>query len=137
MNKLQQLHWPLIIGMGALALLRPLMNIIGVMDGLGRPLGPLFVTGLISLVWLTIVVIFRVRQPLLTLIFTGMAYGVFSFGLGAIISPLLTGELFGPLVRPFILPFALVSVLTTNAIWGAVVGFLAWAIQEVVRLNHL
>jgi hypothetical protein len=129
MNKLQQLHWPLIMGMGALALIRPLMNITGWMGGLGRPFGPLFVSGLISLAWLAIVVIFRVRQPLLTLIFTGMTYGVFSFGLGAILSPLLTGEVFGPLARPFILPFALVSVLTTNAIWGAGVGLLASGVQ--------
>lgn len=136
MNKLEQLHWPLIIGMGALALIRPLMNITGMMEGLGRPFGPIFVTGLISLVWVAIVVIFRVRQPLLTLIFTGMAYGIFSFMLGAVLSPLLTGELSGPLARPFILPFALASVLTTNAIWGAVVGLLAWGIQEMTRPNH-
>jgi hypothetical protein len=137
MNKLQQLHWPLIMGMGALALIRPLMNITGWMGAPGRPFGPLLVSGLISLVWLAIVVIFRVRQPLLTLIFTGMTYGVFSFGLGAILSPLLTGEFSGPLARPFILPFALVNLLTTHALWGAVVGLLAWGIQEMARPNRL
>jgi hypothetical protein len=131
MNKLDQLHWPLIIGMGALALIRPLMNITGLMEGLGRPFGPILLTVLISLAWLAIVVFLRVRQPLLTLIFTGVTYGVFAFVLGAILSPILIGELFGPLANPFIFPFALVSVLVTNAIWGAVIGLFAWGIQRL------
>jgi hypothetical protein len=60
-QKLNQLHWPLIIGMGALALVRPFLSITGWMDGLGRPFGPIFVTGLISVVWLVIVVIAKLR----------------------------------------------------------------------------
>jgi hypothetical protein len=96
MDKLQQLHWPLILGMGALALLRPLMNITGWMGGPGSPFGPLLVSGLTSLVWLAIVVRFRVPQPLLTLIFTGVAYGVFLFVLDAILSPILAGDISSP-----------------------------------------
>jgi hypothetical protein len=125
MNKLEQLHWPLIIGMGALALIRPLMNITGLMDGLGRPVGPLLITGLISVAWLMIVVAFRVRQPLLTLICTGGAYGLFAIILSAILSPILTGALSGPITNPF----AVVAVLITNAIWGLIVGVIAQGIQ--------
>lgn len=123
MNKLNQLHWPLIIGMGALALIRPFINLTGLMDRLGRPFGPLLVTALISLAWLVIVVTSRVRRPVLTLVCTGLAYGVFAIVLSAILSPILRGELMGPLTNPF----ALVSVLITNAIWGGAVGLVAWA----------
>src|ERR1041384_4713232 len=100
MNKLDQLHWPLIIGLGALALIRPFLNIVGLMDGLGRPFGPLLVTLLISIVWLVIVSLNRVRQPLLTLISAGLAYGVFAILISAMLSPLLTGEFSGPLTSP-------------------------------------
>ncbi len=129
MNKLKQLHWPLIIGMGALALIRPVMNITGLMEGLGRPFGPILMTVLISLTWLAIVVLVRVREPLLTLVFTGITYGVFAILIGAILSPLLTGELRGPITNPV----AIVAVLITNAIWGALVGLCALALQAVTR----
>lgn len=125
MNKFDQLHWPLIIGMGALALIRPLMNITGLMEGLGRPSGPIFLTVLISVAWLAIVVAANVHQPLLTLTFTGITYGVFAILISAILSPLLTGEFSGPLTSPF----ATVAVLVTNAMWGAVVGLFAWGIR--------
>lgn len=131
MNRFNQLHWPLIIGMGALALIRPFMNIIGLMDALGRPTGQILVTLLISAIWLAIVVLNRVERPVLTLVLTGMVYGLFALVLGAILSPILTGQLSGPLANPFILPFALVSILVTNGIWGLIVGVLAWAIGQI------
>lgn len=126
MQKLDQLHWGLILGLGALALIRPLLNIVGLMDGLGRPFGPLLITGLISLVWLVIVVTSNVRQPLLTLVWTGIAYGVFAILLSAFLSPILDGALRGPLTNPF----ALLSVLITNAMWGGAVGLVALAVQQ-------
>ena len=128
MNKLDQLHWPLILGLGALALVRPLLNIVGLMDGLGRPFGPLLVTALLSLAWLVIVVLNRVRYPLLTLVCTGAAYGVFALILSAIASPLLHGEFMGPLTNPL----AAISVLVTNAIWGSLVGLVTLAILKVI-----
>jgi hypothetical protein len=133
MNRFQQLHWPLIIGMGALALIRPFLNIIGVMDLLGRPFGPLAVTALISVAWLVIVVAARVREPIWTLTFTGIVYGIFAFVLGSILSPILTGELSGPIANPFILPFAITGILVTNALWGFVIGLIAWTVQKATR----
>ncbi len=129
MNKLKQLHWPLIIGMGALALIRPVMNITGLMEGLGRPFGPILITMLISLAWLLIVVLTNVREPLLTLVCTGMSYGVFAIGISAIVSPMLMGQLMGPITNPV----AMVAVLITNGIWGALVGLGALALQTVTR----
>ena len=129
MNKLNHLHWPLNTGLGALGLIRPVMNVTGLMEGLGRPFGPILVTMLISLAWLTIVVLVRIRDVLLTLVFTGIASGVFAILIRAIVSPLLTGRLSSPISDPV----AIVAVLITDAIWGALVGLCALAIQALAR----
>lgn len=126
MAKVEQLHWPLIIGMGALALIRPVLNLTGVMAYLGRPQGPLLITLLISLAWLAIVVRNRVQHPLRTLVWTGIMYGIFAILVSALLSPLLDGHSSGPLRNPI----AVVSVLLTNAIWGGLVGFIALAARK-------
>lgn len=126
MNKLNQLHWPLIIGLGALALVRPLMSITGLLDLLGRPTSAIAVTVGISLLWLVIVVGTRVRRPFLTLVAVGVTYGVFAILLSAILSPMLTGVLTGPSTNMA----ATISVLITNAIWGGIVGVLAAIIRN-------
>ena len=132
MAKVEQLHWPLIIGMGALALIRPFLNITGLMEYLGRPLGPLLITILISLAWLAIVVLSRVQHPLRTLVWTGITYGIFAIVLSAFLSPLLEGHFSGPLRSPI----ATVSVLLTNAIWGSLVGLVALGISKVTSTTH-
>jgi hypothetical protein len=132
MNKLNQLHWPLIVGLGALALIQPVMNVTGLMERLGRPFGPILVTVLISLAWLAIVVLARIREPLLTLVFTGLTYGAFAILISAILSPILMGQLIGPITNPV----AIVSVLITNAIWGALVGLCALAVRARTRPTH-
>jgi hypothetical protein len=40
-QRVMSLHWPLVVGLGVLALVRPLMSIVGLTDELGRPLTPL------------------------------------------------------------------------------------------------
>jgi hypothetical protein len=132
MDKLARLNWPLIAGMGALALIRPFLSVVGVMDLLGKPFGPLFMTAVISLTWLTIAVFGRVRQPVLTLVFTGVAYGLLAIALSAVLSPILTGAFQGPLFNRR----AVVPVLITNAIWGGVVGLAAWGLQRIVPGGH-
>ncbi|HEU4324230.1 MAG TPA: hypothetical protein VFS21_13850 [Roseiflexaceae bacterium] len=124
---LNQLPWPLILRLGALALIRPLLSITGLMDQLGRPLGPLLVTALISVLWVAIVVLVRAPRPLPTLVFSGVAYGVFAIALSAALSPLLRGELMGPVTNPF----AVVAVLITNAVWGLFAGLAALAVQHL------
>ena len=132
MAKVEQLHWPLIIGMGALALIRPFLNMTGLMEYLGRPLGPLLITLLISLAWLAIVVLNRVQSPLRTLVWTGITYGVFALLLSALLSPLLDGHYSGPLRNPI----AVVSVLLTNAIWGGLVGLVALGVSKATGAAH-
>jgi hypothetical protein len=132
MEKLNHLHWPLIMGLGALGLIRPLMNVTGLMEALGRPFGPVLITVLISLAWLAIVVLVRVRDVLLTLICTGLTSGVLVILISAIVSPIVMGQLSGPITSPV----AIIAVLFSDAIWGALVGLCALAIQALVRPAH-
>ena len=97
------------------------------MDELGRPLGPLLVTLVISIVWIAVVGLSRVAEPLLTLVFAALVYGVLSIVLSGILSPIVTGELQGPLATPF--GIGVVSVLVINAVWGTVTGALALALR--------
>lgn len=128
MHKLKHLHWPLIIGLGALALIRPFLNIVGLMDTFGRPLGPLIVTVLISGLWLAVVVLASIRSPIMTLSFAGVVYGIFAILLGAMLPTLLDGNEAFPITNPS----SIVSVLLTNAIWGGVVGIIALAVQRLM-----
>lgn len=119
--------WPLVLGLGALALLRPLARITGAVDALGTPTGPLLLTGLVTLVWIGVVGLGRVPRPVLTLTLAGLAYGVCIVPLSAVLSTVLTGTLQGPLA----MPIAVVPILVTNALWGALAGLLALAVQRL------
>lgn len=118
-------QWFLIVGLAALAFLRPLMSVTGLSEAIGQPVASITVTLLISLVWLVVVVWTRVSRPVVTLMFTGLVYGVFAILISAVLTPLLTGQLQGPATNIF----AVVSVLFTNAVWGLFVGFIAWTVM--------
>jgi hypothetical protein len=129
LENIKKLQWPLVVGLGVIALVRPLMSILGLMDRLGRPEAPLLVTLAISIVWIAVVGLSRIRQPVLTLVFAGIVYGVLSIILSGILSPILTGELQGPLATPF----AVLPLLVVNAIWGAITGAIAQLVQQMRR----
>ena len=123
----QRLNWPLVMGLAALALIRPLFSIVGLSDALGKPATPLLLTAAISLIWVLIVGFSRVREPVLTLVAAGLAYAIAVIVLSAVLSPILSGELQGPLA----MPLAILPLFITNAIWGAVAGCLALLIQSL------
>lgn len=114
------IRWPLVIALGAFALVRPVMNIFGVMDDV-KPVGPLVVTLVISVAWISVVVIIRDPRPLLTLVLAGLAYAVLAIALSGIVSPIKDGHLEGPLANPI----AIVPVLCVNALWGLITGLVA------------
>ncbi|MNI47597.1 hypothetical protein D3C73_1021270 [compost metagenome] len=116
----------LIIGLGALALVRPVMKMTGVMDLIGQQFGSILMTILISLAWLVIVWAKRVTHPVAILVGAGLSYALFAILLSGIASPIIDGKLQGPLTNPL----ALVSVFVTNAIWGFLVGFIAKAFNR-------
>jgi hypothetical protein len=125
---LKNLHWPLVLGLGALALVRPLIRII--MDPTGMADAPavaVTVSLLISVVWIAVVGWTNVAHPVLTLVCAGLVYGAASIVISAVLSPIITGELRGPLA----MPFTVVPVLLTNAIWGLVTGLLALLVRRV------
>lgn len=124
---LKNLHWPLIIGLGAFALIRPLTNITGLDDVIGQPGTVLLTTGAITLVWVLAVGLSRVSQPVITLVAAALVYALSAALLSAIVSPVLDGELDGPFARPWVF----IPLLATNVIWGAVAGLLALLLQQV------
>lgn len=126
---LGELSWPVAVGLGVLALARPVMSMVGVMDQLGKPLAPVLVTLAISAVWVAVVGLDRVRHPVLTLGCAGLVYGVLAIVLSAIFSPLLNGQLQGPLATPG--GVGVFATLVVNALWGLVVGMVAAGVQHL------
>ncbi len=128
METLKNLHWPLVLGLGALALVRPLIRIIIDPTGMAdAPAVAVTVSLLISVVWIAVVGWTNVAHPVLTLVCAGLVYGAASIVISAVLSPIVTGELRGPLA----MPFTIVPVLLTNAIWGLVTGLLALLVRRV------
>jgi hypothetical protein len=128
-NVLATIAWPYAVGLGLFALVRPIASNTGLDDLVGRPLLPIVLTLAISLVWILVVGLSRVRQPFLTLVAAGAVYAVAATLLSAPLSLAITGELQGPLTNPF----AVVSVLITNLIWGAAAGGIAVLVQRMRR----
>lgn len=126
---LRHLNWPLVLGLAVLGLVRPLFSIVGLDETLGKPGTPLILTAAITVAWVLIVGLSRVREPVWTLVATGLAYAVGAIVLSAVISPILTGELRGPLA----MPLAVIPLFITNALWGLIAGGLALLVQHLRR----
>lgn len=116
----------LILGLGAIALIRPMLKITGIIHLVGEQFGSILMTVLISLVWLFTVVNKNSQYPVRILIFSGITYAVFAIILSGILSPIINGELQGPLTNPL----ALISVFVTNSIWGLTIGVIALGIRK-------
>ncbi len=121
------LNWGFIAVLSIIALIRPLMSILGISDAIGKPIASITATIVISIVWIIAVYIKQDSQPVLTLIFVGIGYGILAIIISGILSPILAGHLQGPLTNPF----AIVSVLVTNAIWGLITGLIASVLLKV------
>ena len=127
---LRNLQWPLVLGLGALALVRPIIKTIQDQAGTASPpVLSIVLTVAITALWAVVVGLSRTSRPIATLVAAGLSYAVLSMLLSGVLSPILTGRLQGPLATPV----AIVPVLLTNAVWGAVAGVLALALQ---RLRH-
>ncbi|MBE2998126.1 hypothetical protein IDM40_05310 [Nocardiopsis sp. HNM0947] len=126
------LPWALVLGLGALALVRPLLSIVGVTEAVGGAIVQPLVTVLITAVWVGTVVAVREPRPVATLVLTGLTYALASVVLSAVLSPVLSGELQGPLANPV----ALVPMAATNALWGLVAGLIALGAGSALRTRH-
>lgn len=122
-------HAKLILILAVVACIRPLMSMLGLLQQIGQPAGSIIFTVAISVVWIAAAVLARVKQPVMTLMYTGIVYGILVILISAVLSPILTGELQGPVTNPF----AIVSVLITNAIWGMATGGIALAWMRAIK----
>lgn len=128
-NVSKTLNWKLIAALSIIALVRPLMSILGISDAIGKPVASITATIIISIVWIMAIVIKKDSQPLQTLIFAGIGYGILAIIISGILSPILTGHLQGPLTNPY----AIVGVLITNAVWGLITGLIATALLKSLK----
>ncbi len=114
------LHWPLIVALGAFALIRPFLSILGLSEG--GPGVPIVATALITVVWIAAVVIRCVQRPIITLTAAGGMYGVF----------VLVMMIVGDPSRVSQLGYAGPSIMITNLVWGGIAGFIAEGIRRLV-----
>ncbi|MFC4003304.1 hypothetical protein ACFS2C_16025 [Prauserella oleivorans] len=122
-----RLDWRLVVALTVVALLRPIASITGVSDALGKPATPIILTVAISVVWILVAGLGRARDPLLTLVATGLVYALASLVLSAVLSPMMHGELQGPLANPA----AIVPLFAVNAAWGAACGLCALGLRRL------
>lgn len=128
MKNISILQWPLIFGLGALALVRPLVRVVE--HQLGADMGdaaPIIITLIISAIRIAVVGLSQTAHPVLTLLLTGLTYAVLSIILSEILSPIIDGHLDGPLANPI----SIVPVLMINAAWGLAAGGLALLTQRL------
>lgn len=120
------IQWKLILGMASLALIKPLLSLIGLMGVFGRPVSNFQVTLIISILWIFIVNSKSVKRPVLTLFLTGITFGGFVLIISTFASVIFTGNVHGPITNIF----AFNGILIVNGIWGIIVGWLASIFQK-------
>jgi len=110
------------LALGLLALTRPLMKIVGLIQIFGNEaIGSIIMTLLISFVWIIITVKKELENPVQVLVGAGVCYAILVTIASGILSPLLDGRLQGPLSNPV----AFISVFFTNVVWGLITGSIA------------
>ncbi|MBQ0985673.1 hypothetical protein KBZ10_14340 [Streptomyces sp. F63] len=119
-NDLRELPWPTIVALGAFALIRPVLSIVGAYDDgpLEKPVGPLVFTALIIVGWIAAAVVLRSPRPVATLTFAGVAYGVLAVLLNIALQPFLDSADLPPVP-------GVIGIIALNAAQGAVCGLIA------------
>jgi hypothetical protein len=74
--------WPLVLGLGSLALLSPLVELTGLADAIGQPATVLMLLAVVALVWIGCVGLARVPRPVIILTLSGAVYGALTAVLG-------------------------------------------------------
>jgi hypothetical protein len=119
------MSWPLVLGLGSLALLWPLVELIGLSDAIGRPTTALVLFAVVAIVWIGTVGLCRVPRPVLTLTLAGAVYGGFLIALAAAFG---THPDFGGVLAAGVALFE----IARPALLGSIAGLLARAVQKVV-----
>ncbi len=109
--------------LGLAGLARPVLSIVGAYDSgpLAKPVGPLLLTALISIVWVAVAVLRRLPRPVHTLAAAGVFYALFAILLNWSLRPFLESAETIPLPGYLAMP-------VFNALQGAVLGLVARAV---------
>ncbi|EWS81489.1 membrane protein [Brachybacterium phenoliresistens] len=110
------LPWLLIGGLASLVLLWPITALLGLGSGAPRAL---ILVALIGAIWIGVVGLGRVPRPVLVLALTGLAGGVITLVLAAVL---------GGSGRPW---WTHLVALGMDALWGTIAGLLALAVQQL------
>jgi hypothetical protein len=121
----ETMSWPVVLGLGSLALLWPLAELTGLSDALGQPTMALGLFGLVAVVWIGTVGFCRVPRPVLTLTVAGAVYGgilvVISFAFGT-----------RPELGSVVAAGAALFEIARSALLGSIAGLIARALQKVL-----
>lgn len=118
-----RLSWPLVVGFGSLALLWPVVDVVGLGDALGRPATAVVVLAVVGLAWVLGAGLGGVPRPVATLTLAGATYGVLLLGLSLALGV-------RPSVDGRIAVAVAVAEIARSAGLGAVAGVLAGRIQR-------
>jgi hypothetical protein len=119
------MSWPLVLGLGSLALLWPLAELIGLSDAIGRLTTALVIFAVVAIVWIGTVGFCRAPRPVLTLTLAGAVYGGFLVAFAAAFG---THPDFGGVLAVGVALFE----IGRSALLGSIAGVLARAVQKMV-----
>ena len=116
-EQLRRLPWKLIFILALVQLTRPILSTAGFFDGY-RPQGPLVATALIALVWISMVVIADVSEPVKVLAMAGATYAVIGVAMAVFLQTFFTWSPEETASIPLLLSAGLVGGIVVNVIWG-------------------
>jgi hypothetical protein len=126
----RSLDWVLIVSLSALPLLHPLFSVTGWAEAIGRPITHFVLVGVITALWVTVVVLSRAHRPVVTLVLAAALAAAGTTVLGLVIPVIRTGE-----ARNLLDVWGAVASLTVTAMlfcaWGAASGLLAAGVQRL------
>jgi len=133
-QRADQLPWLLIASLGSLALVRPIVKVIGdVFDYSVSLVATMAITAAIAVVWIGIVVKLNVKKPVLVLAASGAVYAVLSIAMAVIIqvvAPDLGDE---DAKIAVLLTAGLIASTIFNIVYGAFLGLVASGMQRAIR----
>src|SRR5918993_6139197 len=131
-EQLRQLPWMLILILALVQLTRQILSTVGFFDDF-RPQGPIIATALIALIWVGVVVIGNVREPVKVLAMAGATYAVIGVALAVFLQTFFTWSPQETASIPLLLTAGLIGGIVVNVIWGALLGFVATGIKRAAK----
>lgn len=127
------LPWSLIITLGLIALIRPIIKIAGDVFGYTvSPLATVLISVGIAVVWIGVVVMLKVRKPVIVLALSGVAYAVLSIVMALAIQLLAPDLGDSEVAIATLLTSGLIATTIFNAAYGAFLGCVAYGVQKIV-----